>query len=103
MSRYRIACAFVPDFALAVGLRGLPGDERDEPVVLVEPDERARVRALNAAAEAGGARLGQTAARARAVVPGLHCPALGSQSHARGESAVGRGIVWGVADGGALG
>lgn len=73
MSRYRIACAFVPDFALAVGLRGLPGDERDEPVVLVEPDERARVRALNAAAEAGGARLGQTAARARAVVPGLHC------------------------------
>ncbi|MEZ4431714.1 MAG: DNA polymerase Y family protein [bacterium] len=73
MSRYRIACAFVPDFALAVGLRGLPGDERDEPVVLVEPDERARVRALNRAAEAGGARLGQTASRARAVVPGLHC------------------------------
>lgn len=72
-SSYRIACAIVPDFALAVGLRGLPVDDRDEPVVLVEPDERARVRALNAAAEASGARLGQTASRARAVVPGLHC------------------------------
>ncbi len=69
----RIACAIIPDFALAVGLRGIADEERAAPVVLVEPDERARVRAMNPAAEAAGARLDQTAARARSVVPGLHC------------------------------
>lgn len=69
----RLACAWIPDFPLAIGLRGLGDDERAMPVVLVEPDERARVRAMNAAAATAGARLGQTAARARSVVPGLHC------------------------------
>ncbi len=73
MSLARIACALIPDFPLAIGLRGLADDERAMPVVLVEPDERARVRAMNPAAVAAGARLGQTAARARAAVPGLHC------------------------------
>lgn len=72
-SPWRIACAVVPDFALAIGLRGLPPEERAAPVVLVEPDERARVVAMNAAAAAAGARLEQTASRARSVVAGLHC------------------------------
>lgn len=70
---HRLACAFIPEFPLAIGLRGLTDEERAAPVVLVEPDDRARIRAMNSAAAAAGARLGQTASRGRSVVPGLHC------------------------------
>lgn len=73
MSGWRIACAIVPDFALAVGLRGLSAADRAAPAVLIEPGEQARVRVMNAAAEAQGARLGQNASRVRAVVPGVNC------------------------------
>lgn len=69
----RIACAIVPEFALAVSRR-LDAPAPGQPLALVE--ERGQggvVRAVDAAAREAGVRLGQSAARARARCPALCC------------------------------
>ncbi|MCB9522309.1 MAG: DNA polymerase Y family protein [Myxococcales bacterium] len=71
---WRIGCARVPRFALAVARQAHPEVPPHAPVALIEEKgTRSRVAAADAEAQADGVQVGQAAARARAGCPGLVC------------------------------
>jgi protein ImuB len=67
-----ILCVHIPAFGLALARRDEPGIPAAEPAALADKRDRGRIIAVDAAAHALGARIGQTVLQARAAVGGVH-------------------------------
>lgn len=71
---WRVGCARVPDFALAIARRDHPKIPAHAPLALIEEKgTRSSIIAADAEARADGVYLGQAASRARARCPDLVC------------------------------